>query len=745
MRAVAELVDDARTRSRVSGRTRCGALSTLETVCRETPAARRRLDGRRSVGRRCRRRWRVRLSIVRTDRYVFGRAQCAAVTVACQVASWSKLGAIPAVCRVRSSRIGAADRRAPEPHRPRASCTTVPARRRPWPARRARRRRSAPARRRRACSHGDRAGLSARSWSPSTASSREASASGAPAGATPRRTGRRRARLGDPGAGPDGLARAQPPGPRRPAAPRRCGSSTTSAAPSSRRDRCALGRRPRRRSRRSRRAAGAPPVAPPTATASGARPARRRSPSRWPRPTRSTRDGRRSELRWTVDVPAAATRAGRAGGCTVTDAGAAVVAAAADAGVGRARVDRRRPPARRAGRTASLDDLQALLLADRRAPGRRLPGGRRALVPHAVRPRLALGGADAAAAAAPTWPRGTLRTLAAPAGHRPTTRRPGRSRARSCTRSAGDRLAGRRRRRCRRVYYGTVDATPLWVCLLARRLALGPARGRGRERCCPRCERGAGLAGRPRRLRRRRLPRVHRPQRPRPGQPGLEGLRRLGPVRRRPARRRPDRAGEVQALRATRPRSAAPPCSTRSAGPAATAGGRWAAGLADRFRDDVLGRRRRRPLPGASRWTATSAPVDASTSQHRPPARHRAARRRTRRADRGRPAGCTRAWTAGLRPAHDVRDRPAATRPLSYHCGSVWPHDTAIAVARAGPRGHDAVAGSLAGGLLAAGEAFDYRLPELYAGDGRTSSGGRCPTRRPAGRRPGPRPPRSRC
>jgi glycogen debranching enzyme len=56
---------------------------------------------------------------------------------------------------------------------------------------------------------------------------------------------------------------------------------------------------------------------------------------------------------------------------------------------------------------------------------------------------------------------------------------------------------------------------------------------------------------------------------------------------------------------------------------------------------------------------------------------------------------------------------------LSHHCGSVWPHDTAIAIwsmARAG-YGHRAV--GLVDGLLAAADRFDYRLPELYSGDGR--------------------------
>lgn len=54
--------------------------------------------------------------------------------------------------------------------------------------------------------------------------------------------------------------------------------------------------------------------------------------------------------------------------------------------------------------------------------------------------------------------------------------------------------------------------------------------------------------------------------------------------------------------------------------------------------------------------------------------------------------------------------------PLRYHGGSVWPHDTALiarAMARAGLADH---ARTLAHGLLDAAEAFDYRVPELWGG-----------------------------
>ncbi len=57
--------------------------------------------------------------------------------------------------------------------------------------------------------------------------------------------------------------------------------------------------------------------------------------------------------------------------------------------------------------------------------------------------------------------------------------------------------------------------------------------------------------------------------------------------------------------------------------------------------------------------------------------------------------------------------------PLSYHVGSVWAHDTAIAIsglALSGGPAAQATAASLVDGLLGAAEGFAYRLPELYGG-----------------------------
>ncbi len=54
--------------------------------------------------------------------------------------------------------------------------------------------------------------------------------------------------------------------------------------------------------------------------------------------------------------------------------------------------------------------------------------------------------------------------------------------------------------------------------------------------------------------------------------------------------------------------------------------------------------------------------------------------------------------------------------PIGYHTGSVWPHDTAIAIHGLARAGHPETAASLARGLVRAGARFDHRLPELYGG-----------------------------
>jgi glycogen debranching enzyme len=84
-----------------------------------------------------------------------------------------------------------------------------------------------------------------------------------------------------------------------------------------------------------------------------------------------------------------------------------------------------------------------------------------------------------------------------------------------------------------------------------------------------------------------------------------------------------------------------------------------------------------------------------------------------------------------------MSSRSAGFNPLSYHGGSVWSHDTAIALrglAAAGTADAGAVAAGLARGLLAAAPAFDFRLPELYGGE--PAGGGQRPLAYPAACRP---------
>jgi glycogen debranching enzyme len=81
--------------------------------------------------------------------------------------------------------------------------------------------------------------------------------------------------------------------------------------------------------------------------------------------------------------------------------------------------------------------------------------------------------------------------------------------------------------------------------------------------------------------------------------------------------------------------------------------------------------------------------------------------------------------------------RETGYNPLSYHCGSVWPHDTAIAIAglaaSPGPAAATA-ARRLIDGLLAASPAFGGRLPELYGGQ--PAANGHRPVPYPASCRP---------
>ncbi|WP_288797463.1 glycogen debranching N-terminal domain-containing protein [uncultured Arsenicicoccus sp.] len=62
------------------------------------------------------------------------------------------------------------------------------------------------------------------------------------------------------------------------------------------------------------------------------------------------------------------------------------------------------------------------------------------------------------------------------------------------------------------------------------------------------------------------------------------------------------------------------------------------------------------------------------------------------------------------------RSNPAYN-PIGYHTGSVWVHDTAIGLLGLVAEGRAERAGDVARALVASSAAFGYRWPELYAGD----------------------------
>ena len=71
-------------------------------------------------------------------------------------------------------------------------------------------------------------------------------------------------------------------------------------------------------------------------------------------------------------------------------------------------------------------------------------------------------------------------------------------------------------------------------------------------------------------------------------------------------------------------------------------------------------------------------------------------------------------WTGwGLRT---LAASMAAYDPLSYHNGSVWPHDTALCIAGAARYGCWDVVDQLVDGAFEATRHFDGRPPELFAG-----------------------------
>ncbi|WP_326672632.1 glycogen debranching N-terminal domain-containing protein [Streptomyces canus] len=155
-------------------------------------------------------------------------------------------------------------------------------------------------------------------------------------------------------------------------------------------------------------------------------------------------------------------------------------------------------------------------------------------------------------------------------------------------------------------------------------------------------------------------------------------------------------------------------------------GERWrtfAAGLADRFRARFWVSDRRGPYP-AMALDGSGRPVDAVTSNMG----HLLATG-ILNADES-AAVAARLAAPDMSDAYGLRTMSSTSGgfgPLRYHCGTVWPHDTAIAVTGLARTGHPEAAARLIEGILDAAPAFDYRLPELWGGDARTDTPGPVP------------------
>ncbi|WP_307049710.1 amylo-alpha-1,6-glucosidase [Streptomyces achromogenes] len=278
------------------------------------------------------------------------------------------------------------------------------------------------------------------------------------------------------------------------------------------------------------------------------------------------------------------------------------------------------------------------------------------------------------------------------------------------------------------VYYGTVDATPLWITLLhdAWRWGLAP---QGVEQLLPHAE--SALAW-------------MRDHGDASGDGFLKyidhtgrGLANQGwkdsddAIRHRDGRlaAAPIALCEVQAYAYEAARGGA--ALLRAFGrPGADAWEEWAQQLADRFRKHFWVEDERGPYPAVA-LDRDGMPVDSVTSGfghllgtgllNQEESALLAARLSAPDLDSGH----------GLRT---LSSEAAGFNPYGYHTGSIWPHDTAIAVHGLVTAGFPDAAASLATGLLTASAAFDARLPELFAGHG--AEAGTNPAPYPASCRP---------
>ncbi|MFF0132695.1 amylo-alpha-1,6-glucosidase [Streptomyces mirabilis] len=150
-------------------------------------------------------------------------------------------------------------------------------------------------------------------------------------------------------------------------------------------------------------------------------------------------------------------------------------------------------------------------------------------------------------------------------------------------------------------------------------------------------------------------------------------------------------------------------------------GERWrtfAAGLADRFRARFWVSDQQGPYP-ATALDGSGRPVDSVTSNMGHLLATGILNADETNTVAARLAAPDMSDAYGLRT---MSSQSGGFGPLRYHCGAVWPQDTAIAVAGLARTGHPEAAARLIEGILDAASAFDYRLPELWGGDARADT-----------------------
>ena len=261
-------------------------------------------------------------------------------------------------------------------------------------------------------------------------------------------------------------------------------------------------------------------------------------------------------------------------------------------------------------------------------------------------------------------------------------------------------------------YYGSIDSTPLFLVLLSETWrwtddsALATRLHEPALRALEWIDRYGDD-------RRRRLRRVPAPRGRRSREPVVEGLRRLAAFPRRALGGAADRAGRGAGLRvrgeARHWRRSRARCGASAISRSGSSGRRPSSGSVSRRRSgcpSAAASTRSRSTARSGRWMRS-----ARTSGHLLWSGIVSPERVPAVVDQLLGESMWSGW--GIRT---MSSADAAYSPLSYHNGTVWPHDTALAAWGLARHGYVEPARRVARGLIEAAGHFDWSLPEVFAG-----------------------------